>query len=83
MADALARAGAHFGCEAGAAVSGWEEDLPVVAAWAPVGPSADALPPCRRVRRTWDEQAWPRSTRGYFQLRSAIPQLLETASGAE
>ena len=83
MADALARAGAHFGCEAGAAVSGWEEDLPVVAAWAPVGPSADALPPCRRVRRTWDEQAWPRSTRGYFQLRSVIPQLLEAASGAE
>ena len=77
MADALARAGAHFGCETGDMETGWEEGLPVVAAWAPVGPSADALPPCIRVRREWDEIAWPKSTRGYFQIRSAIPQLLE------
>ncbi len=83
MADALARAGAHSGCEAGPAEPGWEDGLPVVAAWAPVGPSANALPPCLRVRREWDERAWPRSTRGYFQLRSAIPQLLELAVAGE
>ena len=35
MADALARVGAHFGCEADAAEPGWEEDLLVIAAWAP------------------------------------------------
>ena len=82
MADALARAGAHFGCETGDAEPG-EQNLPVVTAWAPIGPSADVLPPCIRLRREWDERAWPKSTRGYFQLRSAIPQLLELANPAE
>ena len=77
MADALARAGEHFGCDAGEMHDGWAGDLPVVSAWAPLGPSAAALPPCTRIRRGWDERAWPRSTRGYFQLRSAIPQLLD------
>ena len=79
MADALARAAVHFGCEAVEAVAGWSETLPVVTAWAPVGPSAAALPSCRRVRRTWDERAWPRATRGYFKLRTAIPELLDAA----
>ena len=77
MADALPRASAHFGCGAGPAGRGWAGDLPVVAAYAPVGPSAAALPTCRRLLRTWDSRAWPRSTRGYFQLRSAIPGLLD------
>ena len=80
MADALVRAASHFRCEAALAHPGWSEGLPAVAGWAPVGPSADALPSCRRVRREWDERSWPRSTRGYFQLRSAIPQLLELAA---
>lgn len=77
MADALARAAAHFGCPAGPVEAGWAGDQPVVTAWAPVGPSAAALPKgCRRVRRAWDEAAWPRSTRGYSRLRSVIPALL-------
>lgn len=82
MADALARAGSQFGCEARLVVDGWSDGLPVVAAWAPVGPSAAALPRCYKMRRDWDERAWPKATRGYFNLRSAIPQLLgtETAS---
>ena len=80
MADGLGRAAAHFGCDARPASSGWSEDLPVVTAWAPVGPSADALPAdCVRVRRAWDEEAWPLSTRGFFKLRSAIPRLLASA----
>ena len=79
MADGLARAAAHFGCEAHPASAGWADDLPVVAAWAPVGPSAAALPPCRRVRRTWDELSWPRSTRGFFQLKANIPTILKSA----
>ncbi|WP_375455271.1 FAD-binding domain-containing protein [uncultured Methylobacterium sp.] len=78
MADALARAEARFGCPAGPVCDGWARDLPVVTAWAPVGPSADALPAgCIRVRRAWDEAAWPLSTRGFFRLRSAIPRLME------
>ncbi len=77
MADALARAGAHFGCPAAPVSEGWEEGLPVVTAWAPVGPSADALPEgCLRLRRDWDERAWPRANRGYSRLRSAIPTIL-------
>ena len=77
MADALARAGAHFGCDAGPVVDGWAGRLPVVTAWAPVGPSADVLPAgCARVRRRWDELTWPRSVRGYFQVRRAIPDVL-------
>ena len=76
MADALDRAAAHFGCPATAADEGWAGDLPVVTAWAPVGPSVEALPPCIRIRRPWDRAAWPRATRGYFQVKAAIPGLL-------
>ena len=46
LADALARAEAHFGCEAAKLAPGWNDGrLPIVTAWAPVGPSADAFPP--------------------------------------
>ncbi|MGH1587376.1 FAD-binding domain-containing protein [Methylobacterium phyllosphaerae] len=77
LADALGRAEAHFGCAAAPVREGWAGDLPVVTAWAPVGPSADALPRgCLRVRRAWDSAAWPRATRGFFRLRSAIPDLM-------
>ena len=77
MADALARAGAHYGCPAASVDDGWAGDLPVVTPWAPIGPSAAALPACIQVRRHWDERAWPKATKGYFNLRSAIPQLLD------
>ena len=81
MEDALARAGRWFGCDAAAVVPGWAGTLPVVAAWAPVGPSAGALPSdCTRVRRQWDELTWPRSTRGYFQVKTAIPGILRAMS---
>ena len=80
MADALARAAEHFGCPAGPAEEGWAGGLPVVAPWAPVGPSAEALPHgCLRVRRRWDDLVWPRATRGYFQVKAAIPRILEAA----
>lgn len=78
MADTLARAAAHFGCPAGLVEEGWAGGSPVVTAWAPVGPSAEVLPEgCSRVRRAWDSLVWPRSTKGYFRVRSAIPRLLE------
>ncbi len=83
MADALARASAHFGCAAGPAEPGgnaepgWNEGRPVVAAWAPVGPSAAALPPCLRLRRGWDSATWPKAGRGFFQVKAAIPRILE------
>ena len=74
MADALARAGAHFDCPAGLVMEGWAEDLPVLAGWAAVGPSASALPPC--LRRSWDSLSWPHATRGFFKMKSAIPSIL-------
>ncbi len=77
MEDALARAGAHFGCDAAMAAPGWNGDLPVVAAFAPVGPSASVLTAgCVQIRRQWDELTWPRATRGYFQMKTAIPGVL-------
>lgn len=77
MADALERASAHFDCSAGLVEQGWAEGLPLVTAWAPVGPSAAALPPALRMRRRWDELVWPRATRGYFQVKAAIPAILQ------
>ncbi|WP_416356231.1 FAD-binding domain-containing protein [Aureimonas phyllosphaerae] len=77
--DGLKRAAARFGCPVVALEDGWAADLPVVTPWAPGGPSAAALPSdCLRVRRPWDEVAWPRATRGYSRLRSAIPDVLDT-----
>lgn len=79
MDDALARAAAHFNCPAQTVNDpvDWAGGQPVVAAWAPVGPSAAALPDCARVRRSWDDAAWPLSTKGFFQLRTAIPTVLD------
>ena len=82
MTDALARAGAHFDCSVENIAPGWAGDRPVVTAWAPVGPSAAALSAdVRWVRRPWDEAAWPHATRGFFQLRSAIPRILASPMG--
>ncbi|AWN35967.1 deoxyribodipyrimidine photolyase [Methylobacterium radiodurans] len=79
MEDALARASTHFGCPSEMISPGWSDSLPVISAWAPVGPSAEALPTgVLRVRRAWDEAAWPHATRGFFKLRSAIPEILRT-----
>lgn len=61
----------------------------VLVPWAPVGWTADALAELditlrarglalHRVRRTWDSACWPRSTRGFFAFRKAIPQLIDT-----
>jgi deoxyribodipyrimidine photo-lyase len=60
----------------------------IVVPWVPTGPIADALEPClremgesgfdvRRIRRAWDEFAWPAATRGFFRMRKIIPELLE------
>jgi deoxyribodipyrimidine photo-lyase len=77
MADALERAEVHFGCAAVPLEAGWAGDLPVLAAWAPVGPSADALPSCLRIRRLWDSVTWPHATRGFFRVKKMIPTILE------
>ncbi|KQQ86158.1 FAD-binding domain-containing protein [Aureimonas sp. Leaf324] len=78
LEDGLQRAAARFDCPVVALDDGWAGGLPVVTPWAPVGPSAAALPAdCLRIRRRWDEAAWPHATRGYSRLRSAIPDVLD------
>lgn len=77
MADALTRAGEHFGCPAVPVEHGWADGLPVVTPWAPMGPSALALPDCVRVRRDWDSLTWPQATKGFFQVKAAIPRVLD------
>jgi deoxyribodipyrimidine photo-lyase len=84
MADALKRAEAYFDCPATPVADGWDEGCRTVTAWAPVGPTADALPStCLRVRRQWDEAAWPSATRGYSRLRKAIPGILSNLPPAQ
>jgi deoxyribodipyrimidine photo-lyase len=60
----------------------------VVTAYAPVGPVADALAGIARAllrdhgitlveqRRRFDEHAWPHAIRGYFALKTRIPDLI-------
>ena len=59
----------------------------VVTAWAPVGPVAARLDNVEghlaehgiklfRVRRDYDEQAWPHAAKGYFKLKRQVPELL-------
>jgi deoxyribodipyrimidine photo-lyase len=33
----------------------------------------------RRVRRDWDDAAWPYATRGFFPFKKKIPELLARA----
>ncbi|MFN7176871.1 MAG: hypothetical protein ACK4MX_08265, partial [Thermaurantiacus sp.] len=59
----------------------------VVTAHAPVGPVADRIAsaagalasagiPLVQVLRPWDARAWPHASRGFFQFRQHIPDLL-------
>lgn len=62
-------------------------DSPIVMVWPTVGPTRDALiAPLTRWReqnravswmvRPWDRTAWPFATKGFFQFRTRIPELL-------
>jgi deoxyribodipyrimidine photo-lyase len=65
----------------------------IITADAPVGPvkdRLDALAPALathgvrlvRLRRAWDDAAWPRATKGFFPFKAAIPKLLALPAGA-
>lgn len=62
----------------------------IVTADAPVGPIDDGLRKVadelaasgvelKRVRRDWDENAWPHASRGFFPFKKKIPELIEQA----
>jgi deoxyribodipyrimidine photo-lyase len=76
--DALSRAASHFECPVHEVAEGWEDGLPVVAPMAPCGPSASAMPACVQIRRPWDSLIWPHATKGFFQVKAAIPAILDT-----
>ncbi len=96
MDDALTRAQDHFGQRGTAhtdseAIVDWAHSLdgaPVVTAYAPVGPVGAALirleragVPIVRLRRLWDERAWPHATKGFFGLKKHIPKLIKAMDG--
>lgn len=92
--DGLARASRHFGVEgellAPEAVADWAKKAglsEVVTAYAPLGPTAQALAAIERalaensirlcrVRRDWDTRCWPLATKGFFVFRQHIPGLI-------
>ena len=62
----------------------------IVTAWTPVGPIADELSGIEpelamygtglvRIRRHWDEVAWPEARRGFFRIKRIIPDLIGQA----
>jgi deoxyribodipyrimidine photo-lyase len=66
---------------------------PIVHAWIPVGPTQDALSvpfaqlrsqgvAIQAVKSDWDALAWPHATKGFFQFRTRIPELLSEVGGA-
>jgi deoxyribodipyrimidine photo-lyase len=66
---------------------------PIVHAWIPVGPTRDALTaPIKQLRSQgatfqsvlseWDQLAWPHATKGFFQFRTRIPELLHEIGDA-
>lgn len=86
MSDALARAHARFGIEPvmleSDDLAGWAaaHRLPVATPYVPVGPVAAVLGQADvqfiRLARAWDRAFWPHATRGFFQLRSRIGEIL-------
>jgi deoxyribodipyrimidine photo-lyase len=62
----------------------------IAIAWMPVGPARDALSaPLHNLQqqgvqlkflaRQWDASAWPHANKGFFHLKTKIPELLRTA----
>lgn len=92
LEDAAARASAHWQChrDAGdvASLALRHECRQVVTGFAPVGPAATALSALGgrlsasgvtlvEHQREWDRLCWPHCGKGFFNLKSEIPRLLE------
>lgn len=94
LADGLARGARHFAVAgellAPEAIVAWAQANgvdEVVTAYAPQGPTAQALDGVERalaaasvrlvrVRRDWDSRCWPLATKGFFAFRQHIPALV-------
>jgi deoxyribodipyrimidine photo-lyase len=79
VADAQARLGRGVIIKPGE-VAAWlaAQSLPVVSPFAPLGRNADLLRDLRvtQIRRDWDSKFWPHATRGFFQMKQRLPELL-------
>ncbi|WP_240345113.1 hypothetical protein [Novosphingobium sp. THN1] len=95
LEDAGARAAAYWQCPSGAGdiatIATQHGCRQVVTAFAPVGPVAIALESLRAQlaakgivlaehQREWDRLCWPHCGKGFFNLKSEIPRLLEALS---
>jgi deoxyribodipyrimidine photo-lyase len=74
VADAVARAGAIYGCPV-ELTADWPEpgDLRLVSPWLTVGPLRDSLPddyPMAQLRNPYDAALWPLATAGLFKVKS-------------
>jgi deoxyribodipyrimidine photo-lyase len=87
------RVDATFGVEAMRAWAARHRLHQIITADAPLGPvkeRLDMLAPALaadgvalvRLRRAWDDVAWPRATKGFFPFKAAIPKLLALEPGA-
>jgi deoxyribodipyrimidine photo-lyase len=89
LADAAARAGAHFAAPVRQVETLADIDpagAPLVTAWPTIGPLRDAFDQAHGagltvawLRRPWDSRAWPHAGKGFFALRQAMPALLDAA----
>ena len=92
LQDAAARAAAHWQRPTGvgdiASIAAQHGCTQVVTGFAPVGPVAKALEALRgqlspqgialaEHQREWDRLCWPHCGKGFFNLKSEIPRLLE------
>jgi deoxyribodipyrimidine photo-lyase len=87
------RVDATFGVEAMRDWAARHQLRQIITADAPVGPvkdRLDVLAPALaadgvalvRLRRAWDDVAWPRANKGFFPFKAAIPKLLALEPGA-
>ena len=57
----------------------------IVTAFAPVGPTAQALAQSSalQIRRPYDDAVWPHATHGFFRLKKKIPEILRHVDGRQ
>ena len=93
LQDAAARAAAHWQCPTGvagdiASIAAQDGCTQVVTGFTPLGPVATALEALREQlsaqgivlaehQREWDRLCWPHCGKGFFNLKSEIPRLLD------
>lgn len=91
--DALHHCGTRFSARTGELSVIGHQDLAawadahnldqIVTSYIPVGPTADALRGTEicQIIRSYDADAWPHATHGFFRFKDKIPQLISNLAG--